>query len=71
MKSTKRGFLWLKASQSTARQRVKIDSVLGVKGDKFNMGVLWHKSGVRFSRPSLAKTELATIVAFGKLPPPQ
>ncbi len=34
------------------------------------MGVLWHKSGVRFSRPSLAKTELVTIVAFGKLPPP-
>ncbi len=28
-------------------------------------GVLWHKSGVHFSKPLLAKTELATVVAFG------
>ncbi len=35
------------------------------------MGVSWHKSGVRFSKPSLAKTELVTIVAFGKRTPDQ
>ncbi len=64
-------FLWLSGSQSVARQRVEIDCVLGVEGDKFNMEVLWHKSGVRFSKPSLAKTELATIVALGKHTPNQ
>ncbi len=75
-------FLWLSTSQSVARQRVKIDRVLGVE-DKFNMGVLWHESGVRFLKPSLANygryfhwtllvtTELATIVAFGKRTPDQ
>ncbi len=47
MKSTERVFLfselvslWLSTSQNMARQRVKIDRVLGVGGgNKFNMGV--------------------------------
>ncbi len=35
-------------------QRVNIDRVLGVEGDKFNKGGLWHKLGVHFSKLSLA-----------------
>ncbi len=38
MKSTERVSLWLSARQSAARQRVKIDRVLGVKGGQIQHG---------------------------------
>ncbi len=66
-------FLWLSASQSVVHQRVKIYRVLGVKGYR-GINSTWGFCGTNqrcFSKPSLAKTELATTVAFGKRTPDQ